>query len=107
MGKETKTQTTRKQKERQRSAITFFNLTVSLFKLLFIKKKKKKKGGKILHHSTSPVFCSCLSLSLPPSARVTEYYSVSFRERKGGTRLKGWWGEGGAQKRCGQTLHKL
>lgn len=80
-----------------------FNLTVSLFKLLFIKKKKKKEKK-----NPSPLDKSgILFLSLPPSARVTEYYSVSFTERKGGTRLKGWWGEGGAQKRCGQTLHQL
>lgn len=87
MRKETKTRRSRKQTDRQRSGITVLSYSVS-FQAPFHKKilKKKKKGGEILRRSTSPVFCSCLSL--PPSARVTEYYSVSFRERKGGTRLK-------------------
>lgn len=109
MRKETKTRRTRKQTDRQRSGITFLSYSVS-FQAPFHKnilKKRRRKGGKILRRSTSPVFCSCLSL--PPSARVTEYYSVSFRERKGGTRLKEKGGVGWArvQNRYGQTLCKL
>lgn len=76
---------------------------MSLFKLLFIKKKKKgrRKGGKSF---TTRLVRYSVPVSLPPSARVTEYYSVSFRERKGGTRLKGWWveGEGGRRRDVGK-----
>lgn len=83
MVKRTRAYSSRGQKERKKAKIGnhIFYLTMSLFKLLFIKEKKKIPVGK-----SGILF---LSLSPSVSVRVTGYYSVRFMEKKeGGNKIE-------------------
>ena len=88
-GESGKEHTVAEKRKKAKKGNDIFYLTMSLFKLLFIKREEKK--------NPSPVGKSgILFLSLSPSVcvRVTGYYSVCFIEKKGG-----WEDRKGGSKR--------